>query len=113
MIPLLEDLPRPLIELIQKPFGAPQRRGLEPFPEPAVNGGENSAGIGAPVLPVPQAREARGRVQLPQLRVLAARDGEALLEALSCTRFPWTPICPTGAGYGEVQHERDRSQRCG
>ncbi len=32
---------------------------------------------------------------------------------LSCTRFLWTPICPTGERHGEVQHERDRTQGCG
>ena len=32
---------------------------------------------------------------------------------LSCTRFPWTPICPTGDRHGEVQHERDRQRGCG
>jgi hypothetical protein len=26
---------------------------------------------------------------------------------LSCTRFPWTGICPTGDRHGEVQHGRE------
>ena len=29
---------------------------------------------------------------------------------LSCPRFFWTPICPTGGRYGEVQHERDHAK---
>ncbi len=29
---------------------------------------------------------------------------------LSCPRFPWTPICPTGGRYGEVQHEQDHTK---
>ena len=28
---------------------------------------------------------------------------------LSCTRFPWTAICPTGDRHGELQHEAKRS----
>jgi hypothetical protein len=27
---------------------------------------------------------------------------------VSCTRIPWTSICPTGDRHGEVQHERKR-----
>src|ERR687894_2027005 len=33
--------------------------------------------------------------------------------AVSCTRFPWTAICPTGDRHGEVEHERDRTRECG
>ncbi len=29
---------------------------------------------------------------------------------LSCTRFPWTAICPTGDRHGGVQHERNRKR---
>jgi FAD-dependent urate hydroxylase len=32
---------------------------------------------------------------------------------LSCPRFSWTAICPTGGRHGEVQHERDRQRGCG
>jgi hypothetical protein len=28
-------------------------------------------------------------------------------QGMSCSRFPWTPICPTGGRYGEVQHEQN------
>ena len=35
-------------------------------------------------------------------------DGEAL--EMSCTRFSWTPICPTGDRHDEVQHERNRKR---
>src|SRR5689334_21067811 len=41
----------------------------------------------------------------------AKRFFERLLQGLryklSCSRFPWTPICPTGGRYGEVQHEQN------
>ena len=29
---------------------------------------------------------------------------------LSCPRFFWTPICPTGGSYGEVWHEQDHAK---
>jgi len=29
------------------------------------------------------------------------------LAPVSCTRFLWTAICPTGGRHGEVQHERN------
>ena len=29
---------------------------------------------------------------------------------MSCPRFFWTPICPTGGRYGEVQHEQDHAK---
>src|ERR671932_599954 len=29
---------------------------------------------------------------------------------VSCTRFPWTPICPTGDRHGEVRHARKRTR---
>ncbi len=32
---------------------------------------------------------------------------------VSCTRFLWTRICPTGDRHGEVQDERQRTQGCG
>ena len=28
----------------------------------------------------------------------------AAFERVSCTRFPWTPICPTGDRHGGLQH---------
>ncbi len=31
-------------------------------------------------------------------------------QIVSCPRFPWTPICPTGGRYGEVQHEQDHTK---
>jgi type IV secretion system protein VirD4 len=31
---------------------------------------------------------------------------------VSCPRFSWTAICPTGGSQDEVQHEQDRTQRC-
>ena len=31
-------------------------------------------------------------------------------QRVSCPRFPWTPICPTGGRYGEVQHEQDHTK---
>jgi transposase len=33
-----------------------------------------------------------------------------LVEPVSCSRFLWTPICPTGGRYGEVQHEQDHTK---
>jgi CheY-like chemotaxis protein len=42
---------------------------------------------------------------------IAAAIRRALAEArVSCTRFPWTAICPTGNRYDEVQHGPDRSR---
>src|SRR4051812_47702964 len=29
--------------------------------------------------------------------------------SVSCPRFFWTPICPTGGRYGEVQYEQDQT----
>ena len=41
----------------------------------------------------------------------AITDGSMRLSAVqfavSCIRFPWTPICPTGERHGEVQHGRE------
>ncbi|MBM3532563.1 MAG: alpha/beta fold hydrolase [Alphaproteobacteria bacterium] len=31
---------------------------------------------------------------------------------VSCPRIFWTPICPTGGIYDEVEHEPNRNQRC-
>ncbi len=30
-------------------------------------------------------------------------------QRVSCTRFPWTAICPTGDRHGEVQHGREHA----
>jgi hypothetical protein len=44
----------------------------------------------------------------------AGGSGDGLLIfVLSCPRFLWTPICPTGGRYGEIQDEQDQSKRCG
>src|SRR5512143_3437670 len=48
---------------------------------------------------------------------LAKRDGSKRSirfrkELLSCPRFSWTTICPTGGSHDEIQHEQDRRQRC-
>ncbi len=40
-------------------------------------------------------------------------NAEEHLFLLSCTRFLWTRICPTGDRHGEVQDERQRTQGCG
>ena len=32
------------------------------------------------------------------------------VKTVSCTRFFWTPICPTGGRCGEVQHEQDQAK---
>jgi hypothetical protein len=37
----------------------------------------------------------------------------AVRKRLSCPRFSWTSICPTGGRYGEIQHEQNHTQRCG
>jgi hypothetical protein len=42
----------------------------------------------------------------PILKNRTAPDIEA---AVSCPRFFWTPICPTGGRYGEVQYEQDQT----
>jgi len=31
-------------------------------------------------------------------------------DCMSCPRFFWTPICPTGGRYGEVQYEQDQTR---
>src|SRR6185312_12075233 len=31
-------------------------------------------------------------------------------QSMSCPRFFWTPICPTGGRNGEVQHEQDHAK---
>jgi hypothetical protein len=38
------------------------------------------------------------------------RTSSAGLMIVSCSRFPWTPICPTGGRYGGVQHEQDHAK---
>ncbi|HEV7880050.1 MAG TPA: hypothetical protein VGP39_18480, partial [Bradyrhizobium sp.] len=45
-------------------------------------------------------------------RLLAATGAvlTGLGYALSCPRFFWTPICPNGGRYGEVQHEQDHTK---
>ena len=42
---------------------------------------------------------------LSEAKQLLARVQQAMV-AVSCTRFPWTAICPTGDRHGEVQHGR-------
>ncbi len=37
-------------------------------------------------------------------------EGEEGPLRVSCTRFPWTAICPTGDRHDEVQHERNRKR---
>ena len=37
------------------------------------------------------------------------RHAEVLLVGVSCTRFPWTAICPTGDRHGEVQYGREHA----
>jgi len=34
------------------------------------------------------------------------------VQALSCPRFSWTAICPTGGRHDEIGHDQDRTQRC-
>jgi hypothetical protein len=51
-------------------------------------------------------------VRLPGLTValllsLTGSGADAQQQQLSCTRFLWTPICPTGDRHGEVQHGRE------
>jgi hypothetical protein len=41
---------------------------------------------------------------------IVLRDEGMHWHLLSCTRFPWTSICPTGDRHGEEQHGRDRVQ---
>ena len=44
------------------------------------------------------------------LGFLFAQGVTAHLDAMSCPRFSWTAICPTGGSHDEVQHEQDRTQ---
>ncbi len=40
----------------------------------------------------------------------AVRSGDLLFvsgQVVSCTRFPWTAICPTGGRHDEVHQERN------
>ena len=50
----------------------------------------------------------------PRLQRVLGRDRVAFHapseDSLSCTRFPWTAICPTGDRHDEVQHERNRKR---
>ena len=43
-------------------------------------------------------------------RLLIHHDHEQV--SVSCPRFSWTAICPTGGSHGSVQYEQDRKQRC-
>ena len=45
---------------------------------------------------------------LLRLTLLAPDIVEVLLD-VSCTRFPWTAICPTGDRHGEEQHGREHA----
>src|SRR5271166_4140495 len=47
------------------------------------------------------------------LAALAGGAGRAVdLGGVTCPRFSWTAICPTGGSHGAVQYEQDRTQRC-
>ena len=65
----------------------------------------------APGLPVPEFRDGPERPFLPSVEHVPpadlARAMARLALLLSCTRFPWTGICPTGDRHGEVQHGRE------
>ena len=77
------------------------------------------AGIQALVGQVYQSMSDRlGAMTQLQQRLATATDAkdvqdlQARLQSVSCPRFSWTPICPTGGSHDEVQHEQDRTQRC-
>jgi hypothetical protein len=56
----------------------------------------------------------RLRARRGPVRALMAIAHKLLVAAshmlVSCTRFPWTAICPTGDRHDEVQHERNRKR---
>jgi len=56
-------------------------------------------------------RDLMGKLQLTvneeKTRICKIPDGEF---DLSCTRFPWTSICPTGDRHDEVQHGPEQSR---
>jgi hypothetical protein len=47
---------------------------------------------------------------IPKLEVWEAFKKVKANQGVSCPRFFWTPICPTGGRYGEVQHEQNHTQ---
>jgi excisionase family DNA binding protein len=55
-----------------------------------------------------------GRLKMLKVGGRRLVDAESLRQLLcgtplSCTRFRWTAICPTGDRHGEVQHGREQS----
>src|SRR5262252_4298441 len=68
-------------ELLEHGFGVLQVRRVKPLREPAVDGRQQRVRLAALPLALPQPSQAQGRPQLPRLRLLAAGNGEGLLEA--------------------------------
>ena len=56
-------------------------------------------------------RAAEAQAEATQkMALLQASEEISRRLGLSCTRFPWTAICPTGDRHDEVQHERNRKR---
>jgi hypothetical protein len=55
-------------------------------------------------------RRAGPRTEPPQRRGPVGPMPDAALLIVSCSRFPWTPICPAGGRCGEVQHEQNHTR---
>jgi hypothetical protein len=49
-------------------------------------------------------------VTLPYSKTEFSVPGNLWIVGMSCTRFPWTAICPTGDRHDEVQHGPERSR---
>ena len=94
--PALRSFPRPLPEVLQRRLGLFQVERVETLGEPAVDGREEIARLGAPAVIALKTREARRRAQLQRTRLFAgivhvrAQDGvDARLptSALSAVSF--------------------------
>ena len=74
--------------------------GKRPLTLPMIRALSKNLGIPADVL-----LQEQGSQSDPE----SGDNGDCPLD-LSCPRFSWTAICPTGGSHDEVQHEQDRTQ---
>src|SRR5437870_3976444 len=69
------------LQLYQQHFGLLEVRGIKALSKPAVDRGQQLVGCDMLALLLPQACQAHGGAQLQRFRLLAAGNGEGLLEA--------------------------------
>jgi hypothetical protein len=84
---------------LQQRLGLLQIGGIEPLGEPAIDRGQQLVGLSPLALVLPQAAQAGGGPQLPRFGLLAAGNGQGLLETgfrsgrvrdgLPQQEFPW------------------------